>query len=528
MRAWLVTEGSEQTLKFPLAAHNTIGRHPDTSIHVNHLGVSIWHCQIDRDAQGRYVVRDSKSTNGTWVNGKEVGEAVLAHGDEIALATLRFRFLIEQEEAASTRVQFVPAFAARIKNHVDSGEVFLPANQLGDQATLRADYEKLRAAHALSTIASVGKPLDELLQRVIDETFRVLRADRAVILFWDPASAGFQPRFERQKGDEPICLSTNVLETVRKERRGVLVEDAAVDRLNTLVSRGVRSAMCVPLEYQGELLGAMHVDSSASTGAFSVRDLELLSTIAVQASVAIQNHRLALRLESEAATRSQLERLLSPNVVEELLRGNLKLDLTGTVRDVSLLFADIRGFTAMSERMPPGDVFAMLNEYFERMTEVLFRYGGTLDKYVGDELIGLFGAPVALPDAPLRAVRCAFDMLRALEGFNRSLAGSGRDGLRIGIGINTGPVMVGTIGSRRTLQYTAIGDAMNVTARLCSHAEPGEILISESTYALCRAHVIAEAREPLRVKGKEQALPVRVARQVRETAPLQSPFPTVY
>jgi adenylate cyclase len=149
-----------------------------------------------------------------------------------------------------------------------------------------------------------------------------------------------------------------------------------------------------------------------------------------------------------------------------------------------------------------------LNNYFEFMVDVLFKHGGTLDKYVGDEIIGLFGAPVELPDAPIRAVRCALDMLKALQEFNRTRASEGKEELRIGIGINSGRVIAGAIGSRLSLQYTVIGDAVNMASRLCSVAKADEIIISPSTMKDCHIYVIADQREPVQVKGKSEPIQI--------------------
>jgi adenylate cyclase len=154
---------------------------------------------------------------------------------------------------------------------------------------------------------------------------------------------------------------------------------------------------------------------------------------------------------------------------------------------------------------------------------VLFKHGGTLDKYVGDEIIGLFGAPVELADAPARAVRCALDMLKALEEFNRIRAAESKEELRIGIGLNTGPVIAGAIGSSRTLQYTVIGDAVNVAARLCSVAKADEIIISPSTMAQCFNQVIAEQREPVQVKGKAEPIQIWNVTGLQEVQPPGAP-----
>jgi adenylate cyclase len=264
----------------------------------------------------------------------------------------------------------------------------------------------------------------------------------------------------------------------------------------------------VPLLIGDQLVGAFHIDSMLATGAFVDKDLQLFSGIATQAAIAIQNNRLARKIEQEASTRAQFQRLLSPNLVDEIVKGTLHLDQGGSSREVTMLFADIRGFTSMSERHTPEQMVATLNAYFELMVDVLFKHGGTLDKYVGDEIIGLFGAPVALPDAPLRAVRASLDMLKALDEFNRTREKQGQERIAIGIGLNTGRVIAGAIGSSRTLQYTVIGDAVNLASRLCNVAKAGEIIISPSTMGACESLIVAEQREPVQVKGKAEVIQI--------------------
>ncbi len=171
-----------------------------------------------------------------------------------------------------------------------------------------------------------------------------------------------------------------------------------------------------------------------------------------------------------------------------------------------MLFSDIRGFTTMSDGRPAQEVVNTLNEYFEVMVDVLFQHSGTLDKFVGDEIIGLFGAPIPIDDAPFKAVSCALAMLQALEEFNRTRASENLDAIRIGIGINTGNVITGAIGSTRALQYTAIGDAMNVASRLVNVACSGEIIISEDTYRQVAGRIEADrACRRCKVKGKEKS-----------------------
>ncbi|MBL9107061.1 MAG: FHA domain-containing protein [Myxococcales bacterium] len=526
MAAKLILLGGDHPVEHPLSSFNTLGRHPDNSIQVLDRIVSKEHSRITLGPDGRYVIRDVGSLNGTFVNGEKVSERVLKSGDQISLGNTTYRFTEDrpQDKVPIRKVTMTPdQVQSQVQSTLSASSRFLPANDIKDIAVLKADYEKLRIAHELSQRLSIDADLDTLLQKIVDEAFQLIRADRAVILLLDSEKDEFVARYVRQKRDEEIKLSKSILDEVRMKKRAVLSSDAMVDErfkaAKSIIMQGIRSTMCVPLLYNDRLLGAMHVDSMLATGAFTERDLLLFSGIATQAAVAIENNLLANKIEHEASKRAQFQRLLSPNLVEQIVSGQLTLNQGGSRRDVTMLFADIRGFTAMSERHPPEEMVVTLNEYFEVMVDVLFRHGGTLDKYVGDEVIGLFGAPVELPDAPLRSVRCALDMMRALEEFNRLRQDQGRERVSIGIGVNTGPVIAGAIGSSRTLQYTVIGDAVNIAARLCSLAKPGEIIISESTLQFAGPHIIVEPRKAVQLRGRREALPIYAVQGIRDSAP---------
>jgi adenylate cyclase len=520
----------EKAIEYPLTAFNTLGRHPDNSIQVLDRIVSKEHARITLAPNGSWVVRDAGSLNGTLLNGERVGEAVLKDGDRIQLGNTIFQFgednpRAQEAQAAAnrSRVTMMPGqVQSEVRNRIDASKRFMPVAEISDIETLKADYEKLRIAHELSQKLALDTDLDRLLQQIVDETFQIIRADRAVILLHDPNADALTPAYVRQKrADEEIKLSNTILDEVKRNKAAVLSSDAMVDErfkaAKSIIMQGIRSTMCVPLLVGDQLVGAFHVDSMLASGAFTDKDLLLFSGIATQAAIAIQNFRLAKKIEHEAATRAEFQRLLSPNLVDEIISGALTLDQAGARREVTMLFADIRGFTSMSERHTPEEMVETLNNYFEFMVDVLFKHGGTLDKYVGDEIIGLFGAPVDIVDAPGRAVRCALDMLKALEEFNRMRAAEGKEPLHIGVGINTGPVIAGAIGSSRTLQYTVIGDAVNLAARLCNVARAGEVIISQTTMAQCAAQVIAEQREAVQVKGKSEPIQIWNITGMQET-----------
>ena len=523
MSARLILVSGEGPPEYPLSAFNTVGRHPDNTVQVLDRIVSKEHCRITRAPNGGYVLRDIGSLNGSYVNGERVSEKVLTSGDQITLGNTILRFEDDEEGqyAQQSRLRNVTMaegslVQSQVRSRLDASARFLPAAEIDDVEALRNDYEKLRIAHELSQKLSIEADLDSLLQQIVDETFAIIRADRAVILLYDPDTNTLTPRHLRTKReDESIKLSSSILDEVKNNKKAVLSSDAMLDErfkaAKSIIMQGIRSTMCVPLLYADRLVGAMHMDSMLTTGAFTEKDLQLFQGIATQAAIAIENHRLAKKIEHEAATRAQFQRLLSPNLVEQIVNGALQLDQAGNRRMVTMLFADIRGFTSMSERTPPEEMVKTLNEYFEMMVDVLFAHGGTLDKYVGDEVIGLFGAPVALPEAPLRAVRCGLEMQRALEEFNRMRHANGQEPIHVGIGINTGPVIAGAIGSSRTLQYTVIGDPVNIASRLCSVARAGEVIISEYTMQAVSDDVVVEPREAVKVKGKSQALEIYAA-----------------
>jgi len=321
-------------------------------------------------------------------------------------------------------------------------------------------------------------------------------------------------------------LSNTVMAEVKNNKAAVLSSDATMDArfsgAHSIIMQGIRSTMTLPLLYANELLGIMHLDSLFTSNAFTEKDLQVCTGMAQQAAISIQNARLASRIEKEAQTRAQISRLIPPSVVDQVVKGELTIEKGGRLTECTMLFSDIRGFTTMSDGRPAQEIVNTLNEYFEVMVDILFKYSGTLDKFVGDEIIGLFGAPIAIDDAPFKAVACAIAMLQGLEEFNRTRAAENQTPIRIGIGINTGNVITGSIGSTRALQYTAIGDAMNVASRLVNVAGSGEIIISEHTYRHVAGRVEAAALPPVKVKGKAEELKVYRVTGLRN---LQTPVP---
>ncbi len=206
--------------------------------------------------------------------------------------------------------------------------------------------------------------------------------------------------------------------------------------------------------------------------------------------------------------KNTFKRYVSKQVVDELLDDDAKLKLGGEEREVTILFSDIRGFTSMSEKMNPESVVFTLNEYFSDMIDIVFKYNGTLDKIIGDELMIVYGAPISAKDDTQRAVATAVEMQKQISHLNKERAKRKDMPISAGIGINRGIVVSGNIGSRDMMDYTVIGDTVNLGARLCSAAGPGEILVSSSVWKETQKHHSYKRLEPIKVKGKKEKVDV--------------------
>ena len=361
------------------------------------------------------------------------------------------------------------------------------------------------------TLSSVLMP-DEIMHRVMELVFQMDNVERGFVMLRDDKK-GFKPavllyKDETRKADaRGVALSTTVTERLMNDRVPLLIYDVGTDeRFSTSQSlrmSGIRSAMCAPLIYKDRVFGIFYVDCLSKPYAFSQEELGIFSVIAAEAAISFDNARSHEELARRMVERQALERFLSPTIVEKILANPDEIHLGGENQTVTILFSDIRGFTRMSEHMEPHAVVELLNEYFSEMTDIIFDSGGTLDKYLGDGIMAVYGAPIPKPDDALRATKTAMEMQRSLAALNRDWESRGQPPLRMGVGVNTGPVTAGNIGSAKRMDYTVIGDAVNLASRLCSNAAGGQILVSDSTFMLLNGGIPGQRLDPIRVKGKE-------------------------
>jgi adenylate cyclase len=245
----------------------------------------------------------------------------------------------------------------------------------------------------------------------------------------------------------------------------------------------VRSTIYAPLLWQEEVLGAVYVDNAERADAFQAADVDLLRACADQCAQHLKTQLLQQALRREAAARRDLLRQFPPALAERMLHEHSYPRLSGEhISPVTVLISDVRGFTALSATMEPDDVVRMLNEMFSTLTPIIFRYNGIVDKYIGDGLLAVFGSPEADPQQCEHAVRAALAMQDAMRALAVRWRQRGLTPCEIGIGVHTGAVVHGFIGSPERMEYTVIGDTVNRATRHCDGATRGEILISRTVY----------------------------------------------
>ena len=509
----------------------TVGRAVACDLPIQDSTVSRQHAELELTRAG-VRIRDLGSTNGTYLNGERVSDAVVLAGARVTFGKVDFEV---REESAPTATPGEGSLDATILRQVRLRGPADIASQLSDapQGTslLRIGGASAadRQARKLSLLLDIVKDLsqqtdvDLLLDRVVGLTFQVMSVDRVAILMTGPGDE-LTPRVWRSRVESPAAswkVPRSIARKAIDERMAVLIENAAVDQrfdgASVLLQR-VKSALCAPLMgKQGVVLGLIYLDNLGATHSFSEEDLEFLTAFSGMAAVAIENSQLIERVRREAVVLSNFQRYFAPDLAQQIAGEQGAVQLGGAKRRVVVLFSDIRDFTSLSEAMSPDEIATLLSDYFTEMVDIVFEHGGMLDKFMGDAVMALWGAPLAREDDAGRATRAAVAMQRRLVHLNEDWARRGRPRLLAGIGLNVGDVFAGNIGSDRRLEYTVIGDAVNIASRLCSEAGPGEILIAEPLYAALAAPPPVTALAPLALKGKAQPVPVyRV--EWRETA----------
>jgi adenylate cyclase len=486
------------------SSHQTmIGRHEKCDLCLIDGMVSRNHCLILQEGQ-RFLVKDLESRNGTWVNGRRIkNRRQVKNGDVIQIGPFRLLFEPQPSENIPLDSQTLDMSQARQRiflHRQETGSVVEPLGIIQDY--LAEEEEVPRAPHKmrrerlsrnLLTLYRIAeqlagtKDLEEILDYIMDQVFEIWKPSQATILLLDKDQAAV-PRKQRTADGAGIVrpVSTTILNQILKDRVSILTDNALEDPRfemgDSVVIDGIRSVMAAPIWEEQAILGAIYVDRLDIVGGFLSEDLDLLTAVGHQTAVAIQRWKLTEQLREEAVKgaiiRQNLSRFHANQVVDLILKGAADLEVKETV--ATIFFCDIVGFTALCESCTPKELQEVLNLFCTTVNRIVFDEQGTLDKFIGDAAMVIFGAPLAQEDAPVRAVRSALRIRDALGQASRSLPPALR--FQVRYGINTGPAIVGNFGSDERMDYTILGHAVNLASRISQAAEPDQILIGQETY----------------------------------------------
>lgn len=553
MPSLYVVSSNGQISHFPILKDEiSIGRSDDNDLVVRDKTVSRYHARITREG-GEYRVTDLGSSNKIRYNGNATESALLKAGDKIQLGLTTLAFVSDSK--SSTDIADNSVIVSAEDDTGDQGTDIIHSSSpedLGDSRALLVslggktgpEYTKPEPSTAetsykpqtdLSALARSNKVLfvlyeisrqlnqihdfDELLKKIMDLIFVVIDADYGFLVLTngthedDPSPVVVKHRGDPDKPKPRIRASRTLINKVIQDKVALLTSnamaDSRLDGAKSVMIQRIRSAICVPLWRKDKIIGVIQLDSLRFDNQFTQDDLELLKAIGSQMAMIIEQAALNEQIREEERVRNRLERFHSPQVIEMILQGGKETkddlmepkELTSTI-----LFTDIIGFTRISETLPPREVNLLLNKYFSRMTEIIFSYGGTLDKYIGDALMAVFGAPMEKEDDAERAVQAALEIRNSLSAMMESTSKDKQFDIRIGL--NTGRVVAGNMGSPKRMEYTVIGDPVNIASRLETIAQPNQILIGEETFRLVQNRFRIQKVGPKKVKGKQAEIMV--------------------
>ena len=502
---------------------NTIGREKDNSILMTHGSLSRQHAELTI-GYDRVAITDLHSLNGTFVNEVKTDQCELKDGDLIRCGSVIFKFVDRLRHYKQEPLEDKDAQLSIIKQVSPEPTAMVMQELLAQDGTngsvikLRQQNAGQRAVDKLKILLEVSKQLstpeepDQLLEKILDLLLEIMNVDRAAILMVSGTTKHLEGKAIKSRSgllNDYQFYSTKITDFVRYKGEAILTADARSDQRfsdsDSILVQAIHASMCVPLKPRDEVIGVLYVDNLSLSNVYSDEDVEFLTALANQAAIAIENSQLYKKMQAEAVMRDKLERFF-PEAVSKKLREEGNLEIVET--EVTALFSDISSFTQMSSMMQPRQVIEMLNEYFKVMVEdIVFPYEGTLEKYIGDALLAVWGAPYQKVDDADRAVRAAVEMQWAVRRLNQEWGKQRKQPIQIHIGLNTGKVAAGNIGSEKLIQYAHIGDTTNVASRICSAAEAGEIVISQSTFDKLRnPNLPLEKLPPIKVKGKDESL----------------------
>ncbi|MCA1990486.1 MAG: FHA domain-containing protein [Coleofasciculus sp. S288] len=481
----------------------TLGRLPECDLTLPFEGISRYHARFVKTPSGVWTIEDMGSKNGTRLNESSISSPQkVNHGDVIWIGDISlWVLLVDPSQPNKSNLQSQANGLTILRNVKDLQQQWIQANGRGEESGNKEKaIARLKDLVEIAKGLSAAESIEAIFSKVQDVVFRYLKSIDRLALLIDVSSSGklellnAAARNVSQQQNlvgDGSWISRTICQKVFEEKVAVQTADTQMDERfqgqKSILDKGIRSAMAVPLWDENKVVGVLYADAHHSSDHWSEEgeeDLSFFSALANLVASSVQRWLLAQKLRSEAMIRQRLERYHSPAVVQQLIAVGSMAEgrLPPAEGEISILFADIVGFTALSERLSPVQLAELLNGLFEEMLQEVFAVGGTLDKYIGDCIMAFFGAPEPQPDHADRAFVAARGMLTRLERLNTNRVL--REPLQLRIAVNSGKAVVGDVGSSQRVDYTALGATINLASRMEAICPPGECVVSEATYQM--------------------------------------------
>lgn len=506
-----------------------LGRLPDCDLYLPYIGISRHQARIFKTPECEWFIEDMGSKNGTLLNGEFLTEPhLLTQDDLIGIGTISLRvFIVNGHTVTQNRTDIQSEEITIIRNVQYLQQQWIPSERQGE-ATISQELAIVRLKDLLEIAKKLNsaESIEAIFKAAQTVVFRYIKSIERLALLIDVSGAGKLSLFNaagrdiadgQSLKDNPSWISRTICYKVFAEKIALQTSDAQRDeRFNneqSIIDKGIHNVMAVPLWDENNVVGVLYADSYKKfNDSFyeSEEDISFFSTLANLVAASVQRWLLTRKLRTEEISRQRLQRYLSPAVVQQtMMAGTLENGrLAPQESEISILFADIVGFTELSERLTPAQIAELLNSFFEEMLQEIFAANGTLDKFIGDCIMAFFGAPEPQEDHAERALNVAKAMLERLENLNNHQVLS--EPLQLRIAINSGKAVVGDVGSSQRVDYTVLGTTINLASRIQSVCLPGRCVISENTYNLLRPsqRLLLDDIGERRFKGIEK--PVRI------------------
>jgi adenylate cyclase len=451
---------------------------------------------------GQCWIEDLNSLRGTLVGGEEIkgkGKRPLHAGDVVRIGETMLQVYISPEPAVlhTSQPHTASPPPVEIATTLDATvRVLVPLQgPTGDAA------RRLALLYELPLQFGAETRLDTLLQTIVERLVEVIPgAARGALLLRERETDKLLLKAYVSPG-QPAVSETLARRVMAERKAFIWRRSEEADAGVTILQQPTETGMYAPLLWQGEALGAICVDNPQHDSAFTDEDLRLMLTVAQYAAMTLANQQLQERLRQESGAKATLLRQFSPKIAERLIGHHGRPRLASQRGEVTILCSDIRGFTKLSRDMEPDDVLEMLNEYYSHLIPVIFAHDGTVDKYIGDSILAVFGSPEPDPKHLEKAVRAALEMQAAMRALNAGRQTRGHVTCDIGIGVNCGEVVHGFIGSAERKEFSVVGDAVNLASRYCDGAQAGEVVITPDVYQ--RIWKLVQAK-PTTIKTKHE------------------------